>query len=62
MSLVGKRGVPMSNSIFNEMSDAQGIARPHYEAFDAWLKGLSADTVQVKQTEAATRARTRNVT
>ena len=42
----------MSSLIFNEMSDAQGIARPHYQAFDNWLKGVSADTVHVKQTEA----------
>ena len=42
----------MSSHIFNEMSDESGFARPHYEAFDTWLKGVSADTVQVKQTEA----------
>ena len=42
----------MSSPIFNEMSDAHGISRPHYQAFDNWLKGVSADTVQVKQTEA----------
>jgi uncharacterized circularly permuted ATP-grasp superfamily protein len=42
----------MSSTIFNEMSDAQGIARPHYQAFDNWLKGVSADTVHAKQTEA----------
>jgi len=42
----------MSSPIFNEMSDAQGTARPHYQAFDNWLKGVSADTVQIKQTEA----------
>ncbi len=42
----------MSSPIFNEMTDAHGISRPHYQAFDNWLKGVSADTVQVKQTEA----------
>jgi len=42
----------MNSHIFNEMSDEEGFARPHYEAFDAWLKGVSSDTVQVKQTEA----------
>ena len=42
----------MSRPIFNEMSDAQGFSRPHYQAYDHWLKGVSADTVQVKQTEA----------
>jgi len=38
----------MSSLIFNEMSDAQGIPRPHYQAFDNWLKGVSADTLTVK--------------
>ena len=38
--------------IFNEMCDEAGYARPHYEAFDQWLKGISRETVQVKQTEA----------
>ena len=37
-----------SKPIFNEMSDDSGYARPHYEAFDTWLKGVSADTIQVK--------------
>ena len=42
----------MGNHIFNEMSDESGFARPHYETFDQWLKGISRETVQVKQTEA----------
>ena len=42
----------MPSPIFNEMSDDSGIARPHYEAFDHWLQGISRDTVAVKQTEA----------
>jgi len=42
----------MGIHIFNEMSDDSGYARPHYEAFDNWLKGISRETVQVKQTEA----------
>ena len=42
----------MGNHIFNEMSDESGFARPHYETFDQCLKGISRETVQVKQTEA----------
>ena len=42
----------MVTSIFNEMSDADGLPRPHYQAFDAWLKGVSNEVVHLKQTEA----------
>jgi len=34
----------MGNHIFNEMSDESGFARPHYETFDQWLKGISRET------------------
>jgi uncharacterized circularly permuted ATP-grasp superfamily protein len=42
----------MATPIFNEMSDAAGLPRPHYQAFDAWLKGVNSETVHLKQTEA----------
>ena len=42
----------MSPQLFNEMSDPSGFARPHYERFDQWLKGVSPETIAAKQTEA----------
>lgn len=42
----------MSHQLFNEMSDPSGFARPHYERFDQWLKGVSPETIAAKQTEA----------
>ena len=42
----------MAHAIFDEMRQSNGLARSHYATFDAWLKGISAETVQQKQTEA----------
>ena len=42
----------MAHAIFDEMQQSNGLARSHYATFDAWLKGISAETVQQKQTEA----------
>jgi uncharacterized circularly permuted ATP-grasp superfamily protein len=42
----------MANAIFDEMRQSNGLARSHYTTFDTWLKGISTETVQQKQTEA----------
>ena len=42
----------MARTIFDEMRQTNGLAREHYATFDNWLKGISAETVQQKQTEA----------
>ena len=42
----------MANAIFDEMRQSNGLARSHYTPFDTWLKGISHETVQQKQTEA----------
>ena len=42
----------MASPIFNEMNDTAGVPRPHYQAFDTWLKGVSSDMVHMKQIEA----------
>jgi len=38
--------------IYNEMCDASGQPRSHYQAFDAWLKACPEEMVHQKQTEA----------
>jgi uncharacterized circularly permuted ATP-grasp superfamily protein len=37
---------------YDEMNDAQGIARAHYEAFDQWLKGTQTLRIEQKRREA----------
>jgi uncharacterized circularly permuted ATP-grasp superfamily protein len=42
----------MANAIFDEMRQSNGLVRSHYTTFDTWLKGISTETIQQKQTEA----------
>ena len=37
---------------YDEMHDASGQVRPHYEAFDAWLQATSFDEVAHKRRQA----------
>ena len=37
---------------YDEMHDASGGVRPHYEAFDAWLETTSFDEVAHKRRQA----------
>ena len=39
---------------YDEMHDASGQVRPHYEAFDAWLQATSFDEVAHKRRQAET--------
>lgn len=42
----------MTSKFFNEMYDAMGTVRPHYQAYDAWLAETPGERIERKRAEA----------
>src|SRR5574343_1261028 len=39
-------------NFYNEMTDADGKVRPHYQGYDAWLKATPPERIERKRAEA----------
>ena len=46
--------MPESSNIHNEMYSTEGLVRPQYAAYSAWLKDKSLEFIKQKQLEADT--------